>query len=130
MYLPLVDHDEFPYLLSQVDILIVPLRHSHYNLSLPDTALVEAGAKGIPWVASPIPSFRRWEAGGIISESLNEWHLNLRHLVMDEELRNTLGRAGKSAAKTREMGQLGRLWLEVITQVINNGVAFPHKLAK
>ena len=130
MYLPLVDHDEFPYLLSQLDILLVPLRHSHYNLSLPDTTLVEAGAKGIPWVASPIPSFRRWEAGGIISESLNEWHLNLRHLVMDDELRRNLGKAGKSAARTREMGQLGRLWLEIITQVTNNGVSFPGKFEK
>jgi glycosyltransferase involved in cell wall biosynthesis len=116
MYLPLVAHEEFPYLLSQLDILLVPLRNLPYNLSLPDTILVEAGAKGIPWIASPIPAFHSWNAGGLISESAEEWHLNLRHLVMDADLRNRLGRDGKTAAKTREMGHLSGLWLEMIAQ--------------
>ncbi|MEI6291982.1 MAG: glycosyltransferase, partial [Chloroflexota bacterium] len=127
MYLPLVAHEEFPYLLGQVDILMVPLRNTPFNVSFPDTLLVEAGAKGIPWVASPIPSFRRWMAGGIISESLDEWHLNLRHLVMDRDLRNNLARAGQAAAKSREMGQLGRSWLDIINRVTNNGTSFKYK---
>ncbi len=117
MYLPAVAHEEFPYLLSQVDILLVPLRSTPYNLSLPDTLLMEAGAKGIPWVASPIPSFQSWQKGGVISESLDEWHLNIRHLVMDEELRRRLGREGRSAAEAREMNQIGKIWLELINQV-------------
>jgi hypothetical protein len=77
---------------------------------------MEAGAKGIPWIASPIPAFRRWNAGGIISESADEWHLNLRHLVVDAELRHKLGKAGKNAAETREMKQLAGVWLEMITR--------------
>lgn len=117
MYLPAVAHEEFPYLLSQVDILLVPLRSTPYNLSQPDTLLMEAGAKGIPWVASSIPSFQSWQRGGVISESLDEWHLNIRHLVMDEELRRRLGREGKSAAEAREMKQVGKLWLDMINQV-------------
>jgi glycosyltransferase involved in cell wall biosynthesis len=116
LYLPLVDQQEFPYLLGQLDILLVPLRNLPYNLSLPDTPLMEAGAKGIPWIASPIPAFRRWSAGGIISESADEWHLNLRHLVVDAELRQKLGKAGKSAAETREMEHLAGVWLEMITR--------------
>ena len=35
LYLPLVTHEEFPYLLSQLDVLLVPLRNLPYNLSLP-----------------------------------------------------------------------------------------------
>ncbi len=128
MYMPLVAHAEFPYLLSHLDILLVPLRNTPYNLATPDTVLVEASAKGIPWIASPIPSFRLWAAGGIISESIDEWHLNLRHLVMDQELRIMLGKAGLSAAREREMGQLGRLWLDAITRITEKGVSFPHKL--
>ncbi len=116
MYLPFVAHEEFPYLLSQIDVLLVPLRNTPYNTSLPDTILVEACAKGIPWVASAIPSFRRWQAGGIISESLDEWHFNLRQLMMDEELRRSLGQAGRQAAQLREMNNLGRLWLQTIRQ--------------
>jgi len=117
MYLPVVAHEEFPYLLSQIDILLVPLRTVPFNTSLPDTILMEAGARGVPWIASPITSFRRWQAGGIISECLDEWHLNLRHLIMDEEYRRNLGEVGKQAARSREMNNLGRLWLEVINQV-------------
>ena len=130
MYMPLVAFEEFPYLLSHLDILLVPLRATPYNLTIPDTVLMEAGAKGIPWIASPVPSFRLWGTGGIISESIDEWHLNLRHLVMDMELRNTLGKAGLIAARTREMSQLGRVWLDVISQVINKGISFPSKTGK
>ncbi len=118
MYLPAVTHEEFPYQLSQVDILAAPLRNTPYNLSLPDTVLVEAGAKGIPWVASSIPSFRHWQCGGVISESLDEWHLNIRHMIMDEELRRRLGEEGRSAAEAREMNRVGKLWLEAIKQTV------------
>jgi glycosyltransferase involved in cell wall biosynthesis len=117
MYLPVVSHEEFPYLLSQIDVLLVPLRTLPYNNTLPDTILVEAGVKGVPWIASPISSFQHWQAGGIISESLDEWHPNLRHLIMDEKFRYSLGEAGKSAARSREMNYVGRLWLEIISQV-------------
>jgi glycosyltransferase involved in cell wall biosynthesis len=119
LYLPEVAHEEFPYLLSQLDILLVPLRTISYNISLPDTILMEVGAKGIPWIASPISSFRHWHAGGVIPESLDEWHPNLRHLIMDDEFRRTLGEAGKHAARSREMNHLGRLWLEIISQAAN-----------
>ncbi len=120
MYYPLSAYQEYPYLLSQLDILMVPLRNVPYNLTLPDSILVEAGARGIPWVASAIPAFRNWTAGGIISETLDEWHLNLRYLVMDGDLRQGLGQAGKRAANTREMTQMSRLWLEMLFQTTGN----------
>jgi glycosyltransferase involved in cell wall biosynthesis len=118
LYLPVVSHEEFPYLLSQLDILLVPLRNTPYNLSLPDSMLMQAGARGIPWIASAIPAFRRWSSGGILCESLDEWHLNLRHLVMDKELRSNLGKAGRNAARSREMDYVGKAWLEKIDQVM------------
>jgi glycosyltransferase involved in cell wall biosynthesis len=117
-YIPLVAHEEFPYLLSQIDLLMVPLRNLPRNHSISDTILMEAGAKGIPWIASPIPAFRDWMSGGIIPETLDEWHLNLRHLVMDVALRTKLGQAGREAARTREMEYIGKIWLEVISQLV------------
>ena len=120
LYLPQVAHEEYPFLLKQLDVLLVPSRSLPYNLSLSDSILVEAGAVGIPWIASSIPAFSKWAAGGIISESLDEWHRNLRHLVMDVELRNYLAKSGKIAAMSREMNHLGRVWMEMIYQIIHN----------
>jgi hypothetical protein len=114
MYLPMVAHEEFPHILNQLDILLVPLRGIPYNRSLPDTILMEAGAKGLPWIASPTPAFREWMMGGVIPESLDEWHLTLRQLVLDQNFCKKLGNAGRFAAEVREMDQIGRLWLELI----------------
>lgn len=115
MYIPFVADEEFPYLLSQLDVLLVPLRNQPYNLTQPDTLLMQAGARGVPWLGSAIPSFREWMNGGVLMESTDdEWHLNLRHMVTDQELRKKLGKAGKAAAKSREMECVGKLWLDVI----------------
>lgn len=116
MYIPLVAHEEFPYLLSQLDVLVVPLQNSPYNLSTPDTILMQAGARCIPWISSSVPSFSDWSEGGILIESIDdEWHLSLRHLIMDAELRTKLGKAGRDAARTREMENVSKLWLEAVS---------------
>jgi glycosyltransferase involved in cell wall biosynthesis len=125
-YIPFVAHDEFPYLLSQLDVLMVPLRNLPQNNSISDTLLMEAGAKGIPWIASPMPAFRDWASGGIIPDTIEDWHLNLRHLVMDAELRGKLGQDGREAARTREMEYVGRSWLEVINLMTNSLVSIPN----
>jgi glycosyltransferase involved in cell wall biosynthesis len=121
LYLPVTAHEELPYQLSQLDMLLVPLRNTPYNLSISDTILMQAGARGVPWLASSIPSFRRWKNGGMISESLDEWHLNMRHLIVEQELRYKLGGQGRVAAESREMSQVGKLWLECINSVIQSG---------
>ncbi len=120
LYLPAVAPEEFPYLLGQLDVLMVPLRSTAFNLTLPDTLLMEAGVKGIPWIASPIPSFQKWLAGGVIPAVVDEWHLDLRQLVMDKELRIALGKAGRAAAKSREMSYTGKKWLSALSKVIRS----------
>lgn len=130
LYLPMVSHEEFPYLLSQLDILTVPLRSIPYNVSQPDTLLVEAGAKGVPWVASPIPAFRKWADGGVIPESLEEWHLSLRQLVMDREYCRGLGRNGRNAAEAREMNRMAELWLDVIVQAAGSNSRSSRRLER
>ena len=127
LYLPVVAHEEFPYLLSQLDVLLVPLRNTPYNHSLPDSILMEAGARSVPWIASMTPEFRRWHSGGILCETSDEWHLNLRHLVIDGSLRYQLGETGKHAARLREMSELGKLWIDVVNQVGHaRGILLPN----
>lgn len=118
VYLPSLPASEHPYLLSQVDLLLVPLRNQPFYQTVSDTPLLEAGARGIPWVASPAPAFRDWGEGGVLVESLEEWHQVLRQLVLDAEYRQNLAHAGRLAALRREVSRTGRLWLQAIQEVI------------
>jgi glycosyltransferase involved in cell wall biosynthesis len=117
LYLPPVRLEDYPYLLGQIDILVAPLRSKPYNLSLPDRPLMEAGVRRIPWVASPIPAFVDWGAGGLIAREPVEWHHCLRQLILDPEMRADLGEAGRQKAESREMGKLGKTWLELVREV-------------
>ena len=87
LFIPEVSSEDYPYLLGQLDILAVPTKNIPYNLTQPDTVLMEAGVKRLPWIAGNVPSFTEWNCGGLVANTLEEWHTNLRQLVMDGEMR-------------------------------------------
>jgi glycosyltransferase involved in cell wall biosynthesis len=116
LFLPLANAEDYPVALEQVDVLLAPLRGTPFNHSSSDQPLMEAGMRGIPWVASPIPAYQDWEAGGLIARTPDEWHTHLRQLVQDAELRGVLGAAGRQKAARREMSHLARIWLDMIQQ--------------
>lgn len=105
-------------LMDRLDVLMVPLSGHPYNNSQPDTLLMEAGRAGIPWVASSIPSFEEWKAGGLIIPSRDEWHTYLRQVVMDRSLRESLGSDGRKAAETRESKNTGPQWISLIEKIV------------
>lgn len=118
MYLPMTGIEEYPYLLEQVDILLIPLRNHPYNDSISDHILLEAGIKAIPWVGSPVVPLTRWMAGGRLAGSIDEWHLHLRELVMDREQRQNLGMMGRKMALTRESSEVTLLWLRTLEKTV------------
>lgn len=117
-YLPLLSSQEYPYQLGQIDILMVPLRNDPYHLSMSDKILVEAGAKGIPWIASPNLAFARWQAGGLIANTQEEWYVYLRQMVMNADIRQSFSQSGMIAAKSRESSRVGEIWLQVIHELV------------
>lgn len=119
IFLPEIDEEESPMLFNQVDILAVPYRNIPFNCSLSDRPVMMAGVKGVPWVASNIPSISAWGSGGLVARSQEEWHANLRHLVMDETLRRTLGAEGKKAAAGREMDTMRSVWEGALRQALS-----------
>jgi glycosyltransferase involved in cell wall biosynthesis len=123
LYLPQVAPEDFPNLLNQIDILLLPLRNIPFNCSLTDQPLVEVGVKRIPWAGSALPWITAWKAGGLEAETLDEWHSNLRQMILDPELRLTLGEAGRRQAETREADQLAQTWLTQIEEVISRTVS-------
>jgi len=119
LFLPSAAPEDFPYILSQMDVLIVPLRNNAFNRSISDRHLMEAGVRVIPWVASPIPAYAAWKEGGLIANALDEWHSSLRQLAMDSQMRSALGQAGRRKAETREVEQVGQQWGRLIAELLN-----------
>jgi glycosyltransferase involved in cell wall biosynthesis len=104
--------------LRQLDILLVPLNNHPFNNALPDSLLMEAGILGIPWIASPMPAFVEWKTGGLVAGSRDEWHTDLRQLIMDPQMRQNLGLEGKAAAAQRELNSFGPAWMAVIEYIL------------
>ena len=119
-FLPTVDETEFPYQLSNIDILLVPQRNTPFNQTRSDMAFVAAGVKQIPWLANALPHVKAWEEGGIISENKEDWHTNLRQLVMDRDIRKQLGEAGYKKSQSRKIQSLVTSWAEMLHDVIQN----------
>lgn len=117
IFFPLMSPQEYPHQLSQVDILMVPLRNDPYHMSLSDKVIIEAGVKGIPWIASPNPAFIQWQAGGLIANTQDEWYLYLRQLVMSADIRQNFSQSGRMASKSREMERLSEHWIQAVEQV-------------
>ena len=117
LFLPRVPDEDVPYVLGQFDILLVPLNNSPFHLVQTDRLLMQAGVKSIPWIASPMPDFVSWRAGGVTAESQEEWHSYLRQYVQDDELRMTLGAAGKYQSEEREISKMNSQWFEIINAV-------------
>ncbi len=118
LFIPEVSNEDYPYLLGQLDILVVPAKNIPYNLTKSDTILMEAGVKRLPWVAGNLPSFTEWNSGGLLANTLEEWHTNLRQLVMDGEMRSKLGDDGCRKAQQREMQLMKRFWIDVIDEAL------------
>ena len=118
LYLPPVSPEDYPYMLGQIDILLAPFRNIPFNRAISDLTLVEAGARRIPWIGSPVPSFINWQAGGLIANTVDEWHTYLRQLVLDADLRESLSRNGRMKAEERESKKLGLIWKKIILKAV------------
>lgn len=117
LFIPMVPYDLYPITLSMWDIMLVPLLNNHFNRAKSDIKLVDAGARGIPYVASNMPVYWEWETGGTLADD-DAWYGAIKRYVEDAELRSEHGKAGKKAAKSRDMLELGTLWRDVIEEVI------------
>ncbi|MCE1252369.1 MAG: hypothetical protein LWX83_02345 [Anaerolineae bacterium] len=110
LFLPPVDPGDYPYLLARMDLIMVSHRDDEFNRLRSDRLLMEAGARRIPWVASPVPAYVSWGSGGLIAASPDEWHVHLQTLIQDAELRQKLGQSGYQKALQRDIQSLSKLW--------------------
>ncbi|GAB4479684.1 MAG: hypothetical protein Kow0088_20820 [Anaerolineales bacterium] len=118
IFLPLVAAEDYWYALKQMDVLLLPLRNTPFHNSLSDKRLIDAGGRGIPWLASPFSAAVNWASGGLIANTLDEWHTYLRQLVLDNDLRVSLGNAGQQQVQLRSLNMQSRLWYHTFREVI------------
>ncbi len=100
-YLPVTSARDIPQILSQFDILLAPWQMNSFNQAKSDQALLEAGICQVPWVASPLPSYQEWGAGGLFAAQPGEWAAALEQLAASPDLRRRLGAAGWEQANRR-----------------------------
>jgi Flp pilus assembly protein TadD len=110
LFIPPGRVQDFPFLLAHFDLLLVPLRDDLYNQARPDLPLLEAGARSLPWIASPIVAFGEWDAGGLLAEGRGDWYAALKQLAADPVLRQELGEAGWQKALVRESQAIAQRW--------------------
>lgn len=117
IFLPYLTKEELPYMLNQVDILLVPHRKTPFYLTSSDEIVMLAGIKQIPWIATPSPAFEKWGKGGILADTTDDWHSNLRNLIMYPELRKELAAEGRLRAEDREMKIHVSEWMKTLSFV-------------
>lgn len=98
---------------AAVDVWCAPYRSTAFNRAKAPTKALEAGALGIPLVASDIPPYRahmrHGETGYLISRD-HEWDAALHELVTDADLRARMGAAARVQAKEHTIETIAPLW--------------------
>ena len=94
---PYVSWQELPYAIRQVDINIAPLELDNpFCQSKSELKYFEAGAVGVPTVASPTDAFKfaiTHGENGLLANTIQEWLSDLELLTLDPVRRREVGEA-------------------------------------
>ena len=97
---PLVPWQELPAVIAGIDINLAPLEPDNpFAACKSSIKYIEAGALGVPTVASPTPDFVRAvqnNVNGVLAANDDEWSAALLELVADPRLRSRLGAAARA----------------------------------
>jgi glycosyltransferase involved in cell wall biosynthesis len=118
--IPWVAVENLPHALSNIDIAIAPSHESKYHLSKSDLRWLEAGACGIPVVASPeiYPDIKDGVTGKLVNEP-SEVSGALTSLIMDNKARKSIGEnAQKEIQTNRDISVTSDQWLDVFNKIV------------
>lgn len=89
--------DGYPETIAAVDVAMVPLVDSAFTRAKSWLKGAEAAALGVPFVASPLPEYRKLHAlgAGLLADGPGEWYGQLRRLVDDAGLRAEMAARGR-----------------------------------
>ena len=97
-----VNYRELPKLIANVDINIAPIQKNIFNAAKSENKWLEASLVKVPTVASNFGAFREkihHGVTGLLCSTEEEWYKQLKILVLDEQLRKTIGNNAFEACK-------------------------------
>ena len=89
-----VDWKKLPELISKVDINIAPIEENIFNAAKSENKWVEAALVKVPTVASNFGIFKeviKHGETGLLCKTQEEWYRELKTLLLNENLRKTIG---------------------------------------
>jgi Flp pilus assembly protein TadD len=114
LYLPPMSYEDHPYVLAHFDIQLLPAHEGEFGCARSDLAVLEAGVRRVPWVASPLPAYHAWQAAGLFADNTGDWYTALKRLAGDPALRRELGEAGRRQAEAREAQACAAAWQQAL----------------
>jgi glycosyltransferase involved in cell wall biosynthesis len=118
LFMPMVDYYLYPVTLSLWDVLLAPLEDTYFNQAKSDIKLVDAGARGVPYIASNISIYQDWEGSGILVQP-DGWYNAMEQLIEHPELCQAMSARGEFLARKREMTVVAELWKQTIEEYIH-----------
>ena len=95
---------DFQYTLGQLDVGIVPLANTKFNAGKSYLKGLEYAAAGIPFVASPVPSYERLYSlglGWLATDKAKSWKNQILLLIRDDKQREYEAEAGRDLVKEK-----------------------------
>ena len=123
-----VDWRELPEIISNVDINIAPIEDNIFNSAKSENKWVEAALVKIPTVASNIGAFKKviiQKQTGFLCSNNFEWYKSLKTLIINENLRNTIGENAYQICKKKyNTIYTGRKLANFINSFTNKHIGF------
>ena len=87
--------------MAELSVGLVPLIDSPFNRAKSWLKGIEYAALGVPFVASPLPEYRKLAdlGAGVLADSPQEWYEAIDMLLTDADHRDTIARFGRDAVR-------------------------------
>jgi glycosyltransferase involved in cell wall biosynthesis len=105
--------EQYPSILAQFDIGMIPLADGRFNRCKSDLKFLEYSMIGIPSVASKVGPYEgsvEHGVNGFLARNAKDWLKHLRRLVEDAALRDSIGQAAREFAERRTIQDNIGLW--------------------
>jgi hypothetical protein len=123
IFIPGQPYESYPFIPKSCDIWLAPLIDNHFNRAKSWIKLLDAGAAGIPYVASKIQQYEAWnpgpDAAGFLCDGVDDWFYAMTQLIHSHDLRKILGMVGHELAMEHSSTAYGIIWDAVIGSVLN-----------